>query len=200
MIERPYTTIISLVLQSMSKSLCMKELSSVLALATNQIDSQYFHLEVDGGDPVYRERVYCYELYHQMRLRWPVKTVYYLNGEIDKAAHPILRKLKADHIKPDLLVHKPGFMSGNHAIIEVKHQRATLAGIQKDLESLSLFKNTVRYERAIYLIYGADIDPEKFTAKVQKVADKVEGLAEIELWYHLSHFSEAFHYTTLKRD
>jgi hypothetical protein len=88
----------------------MQELSDVLQAATSAIEPMYFRLEIDGGDPVYRERVYCYELYHQMRLRWPNGCPYYLNGEIDKAAHPILMQLGAAHAKPDLLIHQPGYM------------------------------------------------------------------------------------------
>jgi hypothetical protein len=44
----------------------MDELSQVLAEATQAIEPGYFRLAIDGGDPVYRERVYCYELYHQI--------------------------------------------------------------------------------------------------------------------------------------
>ena len=44
----------------------MEELDLVIQEATAAIDAMYFQLPVDGGDPVYRERVYCYELYHQM--------------------------------------------------------------------------------------------------------------------------------------
>ncbi len=175
----------------------MKELSLILRQATNQIDQNYFHLNIDGGDPVYRERVYCYELYHQMRLKWSPRTEYHLNGEIDKAAHPILKSLKSDHIKPDLLVHKPGYMSGNHAIIEVKHQNAQPRGIIKDLESLSVFLNVVGYERAIYLVYGYDIDPVKFSSKIAHYSRVVKKLGCIELWYHMSDSSEAFHHCTL---
>src|SRR5262245_39939149 len=49
----------------------MNMLSNLLALATADIDQEYFQLPIHGGGPVYRERVYCYELYHQMRRRWP---------------------------------------------------------------------------------------------------------------------------------
>jgi hypothetical protein len=48
----------------------MNELSDVLAEATAAIEARYFRLPIAGGDPIYRERVYCYELYHQMRLLW----------------------------------------------------------------------------------------------------------------------------------
>ena len=58
---------------------------------------------------------------------------FYLNGEIDKAAYPILRTMSADRAKPDLLVHKPGYIKGNHASIEVKSPAADADGIRKDL-------------------------------------------------------------------
>jgi hypothetical protein len=103
----------------------MEELSKILEDASAAIEYGYFLLSIDGGDSVYRERVYCYELYHQMRVRWPTSTIYYLNGEVDKAAHPILRGLGIRLSKPDLLVHRPGDMSGNHAVIEVKASNAS---------------------------------------------------------------------------
>jgi hypothetical protein len=62
--------------------------------------------------------------------------------------------MDAGRPKPDLLVHQPGSGEYNHAVIEVK----SVAGedIQKDLETLSLFRNDFGYQRAIYLIYGPD--------------------------------------------
>jgi hypothetical protein len=132
----------------------MNMLSNLLASATAEIGHEYFRLPIDGGGPVYRERVYCYELYHQMRRRWPDDGPFRLNGEVDKAAHPVLSRLDASYAKPDLLVHGPGDMGRNHAIIEVKSQKATAEGIEKDIRTLSLFRRRVGYERAIYLIYG----------------------------------------------
>jgi len=174
----------------------MHELTQILFDATAAIDSNYFHLRLDGGDPVYRERVYCYELYHQMRLRWPENTLYFLNGEVDKAAHPILRRLGADHVKPDLLVHMPGQMSGNHAVIEVKSSEAQLAGIKKDLNNLSLFISTVGYTRAIYLIYGYGADEAKIE-QVRRIADGIRDLAPIELWMHQQANNQAIHIDTI---
>lgn len=44
----------------------MQELPDLLIRATKAIEGGYFHLALAGGTPVYRERVYCYELYHQL--------------------------------------------------------------------------------------------------------------------------------------
>jgi len=157
----------------------MFELTLLLEEATQCIPEMYFRVHIDRGDPIYRERVYCYELYHQMRTLWPSNTEFYLNGELDKAAHPILRELGADHAKPDLLVHHPGDMSGNHAIIEVKTPDAQVAGIRKDLETLALFRTYVGYERAIYLLYG--YETEKVAERVLHTAGEMKGLPPIEL-------------------
>ncbi|WP_398473307.1 methionyl-tRNA formyltransferase-like protein [Tardiphaga sp.] len=160
----------------------MDELTEVFTAATRDVGSEYFQLKIDGGDPIYRERVYCYELYHRMRVRWPESTEYYLNGEVDKAAHPILRRMGVGREKPDLLVHKPGYMSGNFAIIEVKSARSDNAGIYKDLCTLRLFLAQVGYRRAIYLHFGFDNDD--IVSRVEQIASSFEKLPPIELWVH----------------
>lgn len=160
----------------------MDELTSILEDATEAIQPCYFHLNIDGGDPVYRERIYCYELYHQMRVGWPPKSPFYLNGEIDKAAHPILMELGAAYAKPDLLVHTPGYMSGNHAVIEVKSQAATTKGIRADLRKLAIFISDVGYQRAIYLIYGYEVHAT--FERVQAMIEDDGDAAPIEFWVH----------------
>lgn len=160
----------------------MFELTELIKTATQRISAQYFQIALDGGDPIYRERVYCYEFYHQLRCVWPADTDFYLNGELDKAAHPILRKLGADFAKPDLLVHRPGYMKGNHTIIEVKPSGARRDGICKDIETLSIFGSKVGYARLIYLIYGHDA--EKTAKRVHQIAEAAPAHSPIELWLH----------------
>lgn len=163
----------------------MDQLTDILQSATARIAPMYFHVKVDGGDPVYRERVYCYELYHQMRCLWPDDTDFYLNGELDKRAHPILCELGADYAKPDLLVHQPGRMSGNDTIFEVKSSSgASREGIAKDLRTLSIFRTAVGYQRAIYLVFGYEADAA--VARVRQVANSMDDLPPIELWAHAS--------------
>lgn len=175
----------------------MNELTAILQAATAGVEPMYFHLNIDGGDPVFRERVYCYELYHQMRSNWPPQSRYFLNGELDKSAHPILRELGADHAKPDLLVHTPGAMAGNYAIIEVKHSMAA-DGIRKDLQTLDLFVRRVGYQRAIYLIYGHEANAGGIE-KIKAIANDFQELVPIELWLHSKAEQPATHNTTLQR-
>ena len=160
----------------------MDQLTELLHRATEQVAPQYFQIEIDGGDPVYRERVYCYELYHQLRCHWPTDTQFYLNGELDKAAHPILRTLGADYAKPDLLIHQPGCMAGNNTIIEVKSSNAQRDGIEKDLRTLALFRTKVKYDRAIYLLFGRQALAA--AERVRSVSTELGSLPSIELWVH----------------
>lgn len=157
----------------------MDQLDNILAEATRAMPPIYFNLPIAHGEPVLRERVYCYELYHQMRLRWPSNIGLVLSGEVDKQGHEILRNLGLRAAAPDFLVHTPGDMGGNHAIIEVKSKLATPRGVEKDLSTLSDFVKTARYNRAIYLFYGG-----MRLENVQRTYAKLEDPAPIELWLH----------------
>jgi len=90
------------------------------AAAASRISTLYFQLLVaEQEDAVYRERVYCYELYPQLRVDWNGFD-FSLGGEVDKAGHPLFRAGEYAHAKPHLLVHRPGDLECNLACVEVK--------------------------------------------------------------------------------
>jgi len=159
----------------------MNDLDEILAKASAAIERTYFQLPRFGEDAVYRERVYCYELYHQLRLRWSNKK-FFLTAEVDKRGHHALQDYGVKYENPDFLIHDPGQMD-NHAIIEVKHAEAQDGGIEKDLRTLSLFKHGVGYTRAIYLIYGYEAD-EAFLSGIKQMANALDINGPIELWLH----------------
>ena len=159
----------------------MEELDAIIAAASAAIAGPYFLLPVHGGDARYRERVYCYELYHQMRRIWPEdSSPYWLGGEIDKSGHPVMTEV-AGAVKPDFLVHVPGTMD-NYAIIEVKPQRASTRGIKKDIATLANFVAHGQYHRAIYLIYG--YQAEATAARGQQILGDAADVPPIEIWVH----------------
>lgn len=167
----------------------MHEFDQILFTATAKITVPYMQLPVAAmEDPIYRERVYCYELYHQMRCLWPPDSRYSLGGEIDKKSHPLIRGNGLDNVKPDLLVHEPGDMGGNYAVIEVKPISTGRAGIRKDLRTLTAFRRHGEYARAIFLVYGDIVDVETIVKAVRQIAAQDEGetidLDSIELWSH----------------
>jgi hypothetical protein len=168
----------------------MQELTLILCEATKAISTQYFQLPLAGQEnPIYRERVYCYELYHHIRALWPKDTRYSLGGEVDKLGHPLIRGNGLDRTKPDLLVHVPGDMVYNELVMEVKPVNAKTPGIKKDLQTLTAYRRNANYRRAILLVYGdSREDFDRFRGNVKRItARDTNGSIDvglIELWEH----------------
>jgi hypothetical protein len=149
--------------------------TELLQRATAAVSAEYFLLPVHGADSIYRERVYCYELYHQLRCLWPEGSPWRLNGEVDKAGHPYFRGQRA--LKPDFIVHQPG-TGHNFAVAEVKADDASRDAIAKDLESLTRFADEFGYQRAIYLIYGNNV--QQTHRQAQALIGKIPGSERIK--------------------
>jgi hypothetical protein len=98
--------------------------------------------------------------------------------------------------KPDFLVHVPGDLQGNHAIIEVKPAPSRPDKIRKDLQTLSIFMRA-GYDRAIYLFYGASADA-RLIARVARAALQVDGTAGIEVWFQTGVGDRATRVATLE--
>lgn len=121
--------------------------------ASAAVPQDYFALPIaDAEGAIYRERVYCDELYHQWRCLWNTAE-WTLCGEIDKQGHPIIRS----RAKPDFLVHHPGLMQ-NLVAVEVKPANASTKKMIKDLRTLTYFRsrlgNGQNYFSAYFLVYG----------------------------------------------
>ena len=79
--------------------------------AMNNVDDEYLNVEiavdyVGHKEIKRRERVYAYELYHQMRLiqEQKFKSEFTINGEIDKSGHKIIK----EPFNPDFVIHQQG--------------------------------------------------------------------------------------------
>ncbi|EDH7455533.1 hypothetical protein U8433_001033 [Salmonella enterica] len=178
----------------------MNELSDILNTATASVDQNYFLLPRYEGSDVLRERHYCYELYHQMRCSWPKQQPFILSGEIDKNSHYYIRDLIDSYPIPDFLIHIPGTMD-NYAIIEVKTTNLPSEGIKKDLETLSIFVERAKYQRAIFLIFGHSFSKNKLerikNAYTNLSANGVN-VQPIEIWLHDTCGQSAKHLITLE--
>jgi hypothetical protein len=163
----------------------MIDLTTLLQEATSNIGEEYFLLPVVDVPAVFRERVYCYELYHQLRSLWPTDSPYRLNGEVDKRSHPYFEGKLAP--KPDLLVHVPG-SDENYAAIEVKSSSGSLSGIRKDFQTLAILRK-LGYQKSLFLIYGESI------TSVREKLDRLNGLEaqilETEIWVHENFWTSA---------
>ncbi len=159
----------------------MDDFNRILREATQAIEAPYFRLPVAEGDDIYRERVYCYELYHQMRLKWCTESPYKLCGEIDKVGHDLFKRAGVWPVKPDLLVHVPRTMD-NYAAIEVKTCNAKNEGVEKDVKTLKSLVEKAEYERAIFLVFGN----ENLTRITNDFGTAVteHNARFIEFWHH----------------
>jgi hypothetical protein len=125
-----------------------------------------------------------------------LKLRYVLNGEVDKKGHPFLEELKASGKIPDLLVHTPGDMDGNYAIIEVKPGDVEEKAIAEDLKKLTHFVTEWRYQKAIFLVYGGQ-DVEALETFVRVAAESLDRIAHIEFWHHAELLKPAAYRFTL---
>jgi len=124
----------------------------------------------------YGERVFCYELYHQIRtlmddhsrnhpdtfrnlnLQSELKKDYI--GQIVKEFYGV-QALDSEYI-PDFLLHTPGNFENQHLIIEVKsNPKLTFSGMTDDLLKIQQFINRYQYERGTFLTIN--INPNKIS-------------------------------------
>jgi hypothetical protein len=177
-----------------AKAIHLASITDALIEATKNVEEIYFQLPVAGREePQFRERVYCYELYHQMRLCWP-DVPYRITGEIDKNGHPWIYHGPLDYSKPDFTVHIPGRMADNLLVIEVKAFNPTDEQVVIDLRKLTGFCLTADYFAAYYLIYGfTNANAQEFANHCKKLAaqDGEIKLARIKLFNHATAQSPA---------
>ena len=164
-----------------------------LKCASAQISSEYFHLPVAGQpNKKFRERVYCYELYHRWRQHWPENFPYSLCGEVDKRGHPLIKGKYLKSSIPDFLVHVPRSMD-NLLVMEVKPAYRTATDLVKDLKKLTAFRSSLtdehgqpaNYKNAILWLYGR---PEKgwnnLIKEIHSLCDKEVKLSLIDCYIH----------------
>ena len=110
---------------------------------------------------IVRERVFCYELYHQMRLVQSARglTDVQIHGEIDKSGHIAFDRNARKN--PDFVFHIPSMMQGNAIVVEVKGkiEGNYQEGVYKDIVTLSKFTNNKHYYHSgILIIYNYTYD------------------------------------------
>src|ERR1035437_4558323 len=133
-----------------------EEFRRLLRKALKNILWPYFRTPVacrpgGGNATAVRERLFCYELYHQLRCACDKADFgYWLGGELDKDKHPII----AGGPDPDLVVHEPGDMDHYLCVLEVKPISGSRPGFKKDVNTLTTFTTNYAYHAGILLVYG----------------------------------------------
>ena len=146
-----------------------------LETASRSISADYFLLPIAGRDrPIRRERVYCYELYHQLRLELRGSQLT-LTGEPDKRGHPDF-----PGINPDFILHTPGHHADNTAAVEVEC-RLGKAHLVKDLRNLKVMRAR-GYRTAVLLLFSVNQVP---WLRLIRAADEAEiALEDVVVMLH----------------
>lgn len=158
--------------KSTVESIEAKETLELIKEALSEIEGCYFRVETsDNKDKIVRERVFCYELYHQIRKLQPKSKGIIVNAEIDKRGREKIA-LK-DQKNPDLIFHIPGNDLNNVLICEVKGKMGR-KGIKKDFETISTFLEKYDYVAGAFILYGHSFEKfKKFISNNKADFDKV---------------------------
>lgn len=167
----------------------MNDFSTLLKLATEKITPEYFNIPLYKGEYISRERVYCYELYHQLRLIWPEESKFILHGELDKVAHPYLSSLNINQ-KPDFLVHEPGSMNNNCIVMEIKKHTTADIAILNDFKKIEKFITKVGYSRGVFLMFGSKAINK--SQNIQNILASFSNQLNVEIWLHCNPCEAAF--------
>lgn len=167
----------------------------LLSESTSRITVEYFKLPIvdlnRNGENfkkafVYRERVYCYELYHQLRTLLNNQFKFMICGEVDKTNHPIISK-KIGDIIPDLLVHTPGEFGkySNLVVIEVKSTQKKPNKLIEDFNKIKQMLDIENgYHKGIMLVFG-EISSDKMNKFIQIYRNECKDHYEkIKLYFH----------------
>ena len=131
---------------------------------------------------VYRERIYCYELYHQLRKKWPNNATLILHGEYDKSGSQFFAGLSVNGAKPDFLIHTPGQINANLLAMEVKPITAQNDKIKSDLKKLTGMLKEAYFSHAIFLIFGNG--SKKKAGQILSGELEWQFDSRIEIWAH----------------
>jgi hypothetical protein len=173
--------------------------ASLFNAAMGKISASYINLPFAGSSQLkFRERVYCYELYHQLCVAQELQEFkemlggLQIAGEPDKTGNPEAEKNNLALTKPDLIIHLPGEMGRNFIVGEVKPAVASWKSIVADLCKLAKFtaKEKMNYRCGVFILFGEGKVREKTVLRrLQKAIGHVTGnlkldLSRLECFWH----------------
>lgn len=134
------------------------DIIKVICNAISQVPKEYYKIKTSEGESIIRERVFCYEFYHQIRKiqddanEISIGSIY---GEVDKSG-----RLDYNGENPDFIFHSPGDNDHNLSILEVKVKYDNLQ-IKSDLTKLNNFIKNHQYKYGIFLLLNYSLDEFK---------------------------------------
>ncbi len=146
----------------MEPSVQAEEIVSLICDSMGKVGKAYINVSVyNEPTSIRRERIYCYELYHQMRKEYDKRIrrsslwkKLCINAEADKSG---IRNY-ALGINPDFIIHQQGTIALNVCTVEVKVRMNSSAGIKKDFESISDMMHKLNYQTGVFVLVGSSLD------------------------------------------
>lgn len=143
----------------------------IILEALENVDESYYKIPTTyNSEGIVRERVFCYEFYHQLRCLAEENRNIKINGEIDKRGHELFNE--ADWKNPDFVFHVPGTMKENLIIVEVKGNidRGENDCI-KDFKTIKIFLEKYQYQIGIFILYNHGLMEfsEKFKNELKEI-------------------------------
>lgn len=136
---------------------------NVVKSGLNNVGEEYYKVVTTYSDEgISRERVFAYELYHQIRMI-NNNSGLVLHAEIDKRGHHDFKKKEQKN--PDFIFHVPGEYNLKSVVVELKVDLN--AGMKKDFETLDMFIRNFHYEYGIFIILNFSVDEVK--KEIQKI-------------------------------
>lgn len=167
------------------KGVNVKSYLDLVTQAVNNVNNSYFKLLTTYNQRgIVRERMFCYELYHQMRCLGVTSNDKILHGEIDKRGHCDF--LKDDRLNPDFVLHQPGSFDQNSLVIEVKGKLGRIDGLRKDFKTLLKFTGDYKYKTGIFVIYNHDFDELKQKVREDFITEGLKSSSELKHIYVLA--------------
>jgi hypothetical protein len=121
--------------------------------AANKVPKSYLKVPTRSNPAgIVRERVFCYELYHQMRLGQGSEPFFVINGEIDNRG--ILEFRKENRKNPDFIFYANHNIGLDTIAMEVKGKISSKGKIIEDFEKLLNWIYHEEYEFGVFLLYN----------------------------------------------
>jgi hypothetical protein len=147
----------------------------------------YFCVEMPDGSQAYQERIFAYELYHQVRMRFNEQ--WYVNGEFRKGLSMVPRIDRSEWVIPDLVIHQPSTIEKNLVAVEIKSS-PTLKPVDllTDLQKLEMFTDPHRglsFSIGIMLIVNSDFRCVLEQASIDlktAIVDALEKGPRVAIW------------------
>jgi hypothetical protein len=144
---------------------------SMLRNALLNIAPEYFKTQSLNGRVQIEERIFAYELYHQLRIAYSGWN-WYINGEFRKGLSFLPDYGLTNTLVPDLVIHEHGTTVNNAVVIEIKTDPGvTGSQIIEDLKKLEIYTRPgtgfLDYKIGVMLIVNSN-----FTQKFQGMREE----------------------------